>query len=230
MKIIAGIPAYNEEKFIGKVIKETKKYVDKVLVVDDGSTDKTSEIAKNNGALVIRHKKNIGYGGCLKTIFKWAKKNNIDILTTLDGDGQHEPNEIPKILLPIIKENSDLVIGSRFIENRANIPKYRKFGINIITLLTNILSKTKFSDTQSGFRAYNRKALNLISLTERRFGASIETLLQARLKKFKIKEIAISCSYHPGSNKLNPFIHGFSVAFVVAKLRFINLIKKFFSS
>ena len=137
MKIIIGIPAYNEEKNIASIILKLKKITDTIVVCDDGSTDLTPQIAKENGAIVVSHEQNRGYGSAIRTIFLKAKELDADMLVTFDADGQHRIEDIEKVVLPIKNNQADIVIGSRFLENSSKIPKYRKLGINIITKVTN---------------------------------------------------------------------------------------------
>jgi glycosyltransferase involved in cell wall biosynthesis len=234
-KLIAAIPCLNEEQFIGDVVTRARKYVDKVIVIDDGSTDNTSEVAKAAGAHVIRHKARQGAGAATRAAFEAAKKCDADVLITLDGDGQHNPDEIPRVLAPILHNKADLVIGSRFLQPNLNqsqpistnlnqVPKYRKFGIDVITWLYNFGSKVKVSDSQSCFRAHSRKLLEAINITENGFGFSIQVLIQARRKNFVITEVPISCIYHSEGSSLNPIIHGLGVAFAVLRLRIKNLL------
>jgi len=217
--ILAAIPAYNEEKYIGNVVSETKRFIHNVYVVDDASTDKTSEIAKRAGAKIVRHQQNLRYGGAVKSCFKIAKETGADVLVILDGDGQHDPKDIPLLLEPIIKGHADIVIGSRFLKKNKSIPLYRKFGINIITLLFNFGSSIKVTDSQSGFRAYNRRALDLDQLYENCMGLSVEVIIQARKKGLVIEEVPISVNYYEDSSTINPIVHGLSVALTVVKHR-----------
>ncbi len=219
MKIIAGIPAYNEEKFIGKVVKETKKYVDKVLVIDDGSTDKTSEIAKNNDAIVIRHKKNKGKGIAVNKIFDKSKEIKVDVLVLLDGDGQHQPKEIPSLIKLIINNKADIVIGSRFLNSKNFIPFYRKIGLYILTILTNFGSKIKVTDSQSGFRAFSKKAINNLYFKEKGLAVESEMQFLAKEKKLRILEVPINTTYEERA-KRNPLFHGFGVLVRVVLLIF----------
>lgn len=225
-KSIAVIPCFNEENFIGDMVTRARIYADKVIVIDDGSTDNTSEVAKAAGAEVIRHERRRGAGAATKSGFEAAKTNNADILVTLDGDGQHNPDEIPQVLAPILHNKADLVIGSRFLQpistNLNQVPKYRKFGIDVITWLYNLGSKKKVSDSQSCFRAHNRKLLESIDITEDGFGFSVEVLVKARNKGLVIAEVPISCIYHTQGSSLNPIIHGLGVAFEVIKYRLKN--------
>ena len=225
-RIIVGIPAYNEEQFVGAVVLGSRKYADQVIVVDDGSTDNTAHVAESSGARVIRFSVNRGYGKAIITCFQAAKVQNADVLVTLDGDGQHDPNDLPIVLGPILDGEADLIIGSRFLNRSNNIPGYRKFGINAITFLYNFGSSLKVSDSQSGFRAYNKRIMDVIYLNETGMGVSVEVIIQAREKGFRIKEIPIHCSYLPNSSTLNPLGHGLGVALTLVKLRFKNLLRR----
>jgi glycosyltransferase involved in cell wall biosynthesis len=216
--VIACIPAYNEERTIARVIIEAQKYVDKVIVCNDGSTDLTGEIAEKLGVEVIRHEKNIGYGGALSSLFKRAREINPDVMVILDADLQHNPNDIPRILFPILNGEADIVIGSRFLKEDIAIPKYRKAGIKIITKLTRFVSYKGISDAQSGFRAYNRKAIYSIMPTEHGMGASTEILLKAKENKLKIKDVPIKINYNVEEpSAQNPIIHGLDVVLSTVK-------------
>jgi glycosyltransferase involved in cell wall biosynthesis len=221
---MAAIPCYNEDRFIGSVVLRTKKYVDQVIVVDDGSHDSTAEAAMTVGALVVSHGVNNGYGESIKSCFGAGKAHGADIMVTLDGDEQHRPEEIPVLLAPILKGEADLVIGSRFLEGKRDMPRYRKLGIGVITWLCNVGSKVKVSDSQSGFRAYSRRVLDAVSLNEKGMAISVEVLIKTRGQGFVIQEVPISCSYHSKSSTLNPVSHGLGVALTVVKLRFRNLL------
>ncbi len=218
-KIIAAIPCFNTERFIGDVVSRAVRYVDRVIVIDDGSKDSTADKARAAGAIVISHGTNKGYGEAINSCFKAGRANDADILVTLDGDGQHNPGDIPGLLAPILDGKSDLVIGSRFIGDKVEIPPYRRFGIRIITFLFNLGSGTKVTDAQSGFRAYSRTALAAISATEPGMSVSVETIIKARAAGLRIKEVPISCQYHEQSSTKNPIIHGLAVAMSVVKLR-----------
>jgi glycosyltransferase involved in cell wall biosynthesis len=222
-RIIAGIPAYNEEQFIADVVRKAREFVDEVIVVDDGSTDKTARIAKTSGAVVISHKVRRGAGGATRSCFEAAKARGANVLVTLDGDAQHKPAEIAKLVAPILSGEVDLVIGSRFLGGQGNMPRYRQLGIKVITWLFNFGSRVKVSDAQSCFRAYGEKALHSLSATEEGFGFSVELLVQARHKGFALAEVPIRCLYHPASHSANPVIHGIGVVLTVVKLRFKGL-------
>ncbi len=218
-KAMAAIPCFNTETFIADVVSKAKKYVHQVIVIDDGSQDGTAEAARAAGSLMINHDTNRGYGEAIKSCFEAVKANATDVLVILDGDGQHSPDEIPKILAPILRGEADLIIGSRFLTNEVNMPRYRKFGINVITFLWNFGSKVKVSDAQSGFRAYSKRVFETFSLSEKGMGVSIETLEEARRKGAIIKEVPISCKYILSNLNLKAVRHGLSVALSVVRIR-----------
>ena len=221
LRIIAAIPCYNEAGFIEDVVTRVSDYVNRVIVIDDGSTDDTAKVAQAAGAEVIRHETNKGYGNSIQSCFHAARKSNADVLVTLDGDGQHNPLEIKHVLAPIINGEADIVIGSRFLDpdQRNQVRRYRKFGIDVITWLYNFGTRTKIIDAQSGFRAYHRKVLDSFPLTEKGMAISVEVIIKARRKGFVIKEVPISCIYHSQGSSINPVVHGLSVALAVLKIR-----------
>lgn len=218
-RIMAAIPAYNVEQFIANVVSEASKFADEVIVVNDGSTDNTAQIARAAGALVFNHNTNKGYGESIKSCFKAAKTDNPNILVILDGDGQHDPDDIPRLLAPIIHGKADVVIGSRLLDNKGNMPRYRRFGIKLITFIYNLGSKLKISDAQSGFRAYSNEALNLLNITESGMGASVEIISQLREAGFRIEDVPVSCIYHPGSHSIHPITHGLGVILFLLTIR-----------
>lgn len=219
MNVIAIIPAYNEGPYIGSVVLNTKEYVDRVVVVDDGSKDDTARIAELAGAIVIKHEQNKGYGASLKTCFDTAKKIGADIMVILDGDCQHQPSYIRNLIQPIMVEGFDVVIGSRFLNDaKNNIPLYRKFGMKILDFFTIYISKQKVSDSQSGFRAYSKRAIDTIKITNTNMAAGSEILISARQNNLKIKEIPISIRYDVGKPSQNPISHGISIIISLIKL------------
>lgn len=218
LKAIAVIPCLNEERFIGKVVAEAIKHVNKVIVIDDGSNDRTSAVAASAGAEVIKHVTRQGAGTATKTGFIEALRSGADIVVTLDGDGQHDASEIPIIVQPIREGKADFVIGSRFLYP-ANVPRYRKFGIDVITWLYNLGWKEKIVDAQSGFRAYSRKTIEAIDITYPGFEFSIQSLVRARKKRLKIVEAPVSCIYHDAGSTQNPITHGLSVLWGIVKIR-----------
>ena len=221
MKITIGIPAYNEEKNIASIITKLKNITDSIIVCDDGSSDMTSEISKNLGAIVISHKKNMGYGAAIRTIFQKSVELDSDILVTFDADGQHRIDDVNKILQPLENNEADIVIGSRFLDNESKVPNYRKIGIKVITQVTNASLKKKLTDSQSGFRAYNKQALTQISPSEMGMGISTEILIKASNKGLRIAEIPITILYHDDASTHNPVSHGTSV--LVSTIKFTSI-------
>jgi len=229
LKIIVGIPAFNEEKNIAVLITQLKKIADKIIVCNDGSTDLTSEIAEELGATVINHEKNLGYGAAIRSIFLKSKDLDVDILVTFDADGQHRIDDINKVINPIINGESDLVIGSRFLdESEKEVPKYRKVGIKVITKITNATIKKQLTDSQSGFRAYSKKVLNELNPSELGMGISTEILIKASARNFRISEVPIKIIYKGDTSTHNPISHGSSVLFSTIKYTSIEHPLKFY--
>jgi glycosyltransferase involved in cell wall biosynthesis len=202
------IPAFNEEKQIGSLVKECLKYSDHVVVCDDGSSDNTSLEAENAGAFVLRHSINKGKGAALKSLFNYAKNSTADVIVTIDGDGQFLPKEIPALIKPILEKKSDIVIGYRF-DDTNKIPKYRKFGNKVIDKLANTASELSFRDTQSGFRSYSKHAIDKIKFNSDGFTADTEILLSVSNTDLKISEINVTVIYDTGgrTSTKNPISH-----------------------
>ena len=206
---IAAMPAYNEERSIAKMVLGCKKYVDRVVVVDDGSSDATAEIAEALGAYVVRHEKNGGYGAALRSCFETARSLDADKMVIIDSDGQHDASEIPRLLHPL-NNGSDLVIGSRFCDgNGKDIPAYRKVGMKVLDMATNVAGGVSVTDSQSGFRAYGQRAIDRIYIKDSDMSAGSEVLLQAKDNDLCIKEVPIHCSYDvERASTQNPVSHG----------------------
>ena len=228
LKIAIGIPAYNEEKNIASIIIKLKKITDSIIVCDDGSSDMTSDISKNLGAIVITHKKNMGYGVAINSIFQKAKELNIDLLVTFDADGQHRVEDIEKVVEPIKNNTADLVIGSRFLDKKSNVPNYRKIGIKVITKITNASIKKKLTDSQSGFRAYNKQVLSQISPSDIGMGISTEILIKSSSKGLRIMEVPVTILYSGDTSTHNPVSHGTSVLLSTIKFTSIEHPLKFY--
>lgn len=220
MTVVACIPAYNEEKTIAKVLLLTKRRVDKVIVCDDGSTDMTAHIAEELGARVVRHERRMGYGAAIQTLFKEARRLNFDVVVTLDADGQHDPKEIQDLLGPIEMDEADIVIGSRFLEGSNNgMPLYRRVGVKFINRLSGNAGKGNVSDSQSGFRAYGRKAIESLGLRENGMGISAEILLRAKERGLRVIEVPVQVRYEGlETSTYNPLKHGLSVLFTIIRL------------
>jgi len=209
-KITAVLPAYNEEVSIGSIVLITLKHVDNVIVIDDGSTDNTVEIAELAGAKVISHSFNQGKGAALKTGFEAAKGS--DIVVTIDSDGQHSPQEIPKLVSPVINGEADIVNGSRYINgSKKDTPSYRRIGQTVLDKATNLNSGLDVTDSQSGFRAFARHTLPVFRFSCVDFGIESEMLMDAANAGLRIKEVEISVRYDVDGSTKNPVSHGMGV-------------------
>jgi len=208
-KILVAVPAYNEGKYIGTVVLKTRQYADEVIVLDDGSTDDTSEIAKLAGATVLRHEENKGKGAAIQSILAEVKRKDHDALVLIDADFQHEPEEIP-LLIESIWRGSDLVIGSRELQ-RSNIPFYRRIGQKVLLHSTHILSGKRLSDSECGFRALSPRAVAELKLSQGGFAIEAEMIAAAAEKGLKVTQVPISAIYTKDGSTLNPVRHGFGV-------------------
>ena len=170
---------------------------------------------------MIVHKKNLGYGAAIRSIFLKARELKIDVLVTFDADGQHRIEDIDSIIKPIEENKSDIVIGSRFLENNSKIPKYRKAGIKTITNITNAATGLDVSDSQSGFRSYNKNTLEKINPTDFGMGVSTEILIKAKKLNLKITEIPIVVLYEGDTSTHNPVSHGTSV--VLSTMKYVSI-------
>ncbi len=215
-KITAIIPAYNEQLSVGSIALQVKKYVDRVIVVDDGSTDRTADIVKLAGVELISHPKNMGKGVALETGFKAVE--NADIIVTVDADGQHKISDIPKLIKPIIDGEADIVNGSRYINGGENdTPIYRRVGQTVLDMATNFNSKINVTDSQSGFRAFSKETLPVFEFEQTGYGIESEMLIEASNANFRIKEVEIEVRYDVDGSKQNPVTHGVGVLLKVVQ-------------
>ena len=223
MLSVACIPAFNAANQISEVITKSQKYVDQVIVCDDGSSDATFDNAKSAGALVLKHKKNLGKGTALKTLFQKAKELEADIIVTIDGDGQFLPEEITKLIEPIKAKQFDLVIGNRFLD-KEEMPTYRKAGNKMLDKFTKLAVNLPYEDTQSGFRAYSKNAIEKISFSTNGFGVDSEILIDAVNKGLKITEQYVTVLYNTGdkTSTKNPISHSMGVIASIIELIAIN--------
>lgn len=222
MKITIGIPAFNEEKNIASIITKLRKISDSIIVCNDGSSDMTEEIAKEMGVIVISHEKNLGYGAAIRSLFEKAREMELDSLITFDADNQHRVEDINSVFELINEGSADIVIGSRFLNERTeNVPTYRKAGIRLITKVTNLSIKEKLTDSQSGFRGYNKKALKAILVSDEGMGVSTEILIKGSNLGLKIVEVPIKVNYEGETSTHHPVSHGTSV--IVSTLKFTSI-------
>jgi glycosyltransferase involved in cell wall biosynthesis len=220
--LVACIAAYNEEKTIASVLVKAMKHVDKVIVCDDGSTDMTGEIASRLGAEVIRHEKNRGKGAALKTMFTYVKQLNPDVVITLDADGQHDPDEIPRLLKPIIGGEAEMVIGSRYVEgSKTDMPLYRRIGLKLIDFTGKRSYGGAVKDAQSGFRAFTSRILDsMLECEAKGYGVETEQLVLAVKGGFKVMEVPITVKYKglEKTSKKNPVAHGAEIIGLVLRI------------
>lgn len=215
---LAVIPAYNEEHSIGEVIEQSEEHVDCVLVIDDGSEDDTALEARDAGADVVQHERNKGYGAALRTAFEEADRRGADHLVVLDGDGQHDPADISRLVNRQRATGAEVVIGSRFTGDReSDIPLYRRFGLWVVNFMTNLSMGTLtpasgIRDTQSGFRAYDRRAIRSLAVDDTigdHMHASTNILYHARRHDYDVEEVGTRVEYDvEDSSSHSPLSHG----------------------
>ena len=220
--IVACIPAYNEERTIGGIILKTMRYVDRVVVCDDGSNDLTGDIAERLGAVLVRHERNRGKGAALRTAFNCAKNFEPDVVVMLDADGQHDPGNIPRLVDPILNGEGDIVIGSRYVEgSKMDGPLYRKLGLKFINSLSGRSGVLNVADAQSGFRAFSLSALDVVLDTEvTGYGADTEQLTLAFKKGLRIVEVPVNIQYGGlrKTSKKHPLFHGGELISTILRL------------
>jgi glycosyltransferase involved in cell wall biosynthesis len=214
--VMVAIPCYNEEVAVGSIVLRALRYADTVVVIDDGSTDNTADVAKLAGAEVIAHQRNLGKGAAMKTAFSYASSGNYDILVLMDGDGQHNPEEIPKLVAPILAGEAEVVNGSRYLNgNGKNTPRYRRLGQLVLDKVTNVNSGLHLTDTQSGFRAFAAHTAPLFRFQTDTLSIESEMLIDASQKRLRIKEVEIGVRYDVGQSKSHPVRHGLRVLMLV---------------
>lgn len=215
MKLIAIIPAYNEEKTISQVIRDAQKVVDKVIVIDDGSDDRTREIAESAGAEVYKHMLNLGLGAALITGFTIAVGHEADIIVTMDADGQHRAEDIPRLIKPIIQNKADIVIGSRLVDKKnSSMPLVRRFYNYLANLITYLICQQRTTDSQSGLRAFSHQACQNMELSSQRMEISSEIFKEIKDKNLRLSEVPIQAVYTQYSlSKGQSFLTGIKTFF-----------------
>lgn len=221
MAPLAGIPAYNEAGTIAETVRETAEYAETVLVVDDGSDDETATRAREAGAVVVEHRRNKGYGAALQSIFQAAHRRGVDALVVLDGDGQHDPSDIPRMCDTQRASGAEIVIASRFKgDNETRLPLYRRFGLSVVNGLTNlsmgvVRSASRITDTQSGFRLYARTAIASLATDDgigNRMGASLDILYHAHRHDYALAEVGTTIDYDvENASHHSPLAHGYQL-------------------
>lgn len=215
-KIAIIIPAFNEERFIGSLVLQARNY-GTVVVVDDGSSDKTAEIARAAGATVLRHEANRGKGAALNTGFKYVNTLVVDVVVTLDGDGQHRCKDICSVVAPILAGEADIVVGSRFLKEKSRIPPWRIVGQHALTWATNFSSGAHLSDSQSGFRAFSSSILMMLNFDTQDFSVESEMQFLAQERNLKLIEVPIKVLYEEPA-KRNPVYQGLQVINGIVRL------------
>ena len=220
-KVAVLLPAYNEEVSIASMVLLSLQYADEVIVIDDGSSDRTSEVSRLAGATVLSHTTNKGKGAALKTGFKYAQ--DYDIIVTIDADGQHNPSEIPDVIKPIMEDRADIVNGSRYIAGKdTTTPTYRRVGQTVLDNATYLASGVKLTDTQSGFRAFSSKYIEYFNFDPNGFGIESDMLIEASVNKLRIVEVEITVRYDVNTTTDNPIVQGFSVLMRILELMRFN--------
>jgi glycosyltransferase involved in cell wall biosynthesis len=210
--ILVGIPAYNEEASIAKVIVLARQFADKIVVCDDGSKDLTGKIAESLGVEVIVHESNIGYGAALRELFDRARETGAEVLVTLDADGQHDPAFIPQ-LVSAIHAGADIAIGSRLVGTASFTGSARrKLGVRMISKATDVSTDQGIRDAQSGFRAYGKRAIAELRPAEMGMGASVEILVKSAQIGLRVTEVPVDVNYGTARGpRMNPLMHGADV-------------------
>jgi len=204
-RVIVALPAYNEDQYIADIVHKVKKHTDTVVVVDDGSTDGTAWRATDAGAYLIQHTVNKGYGSAIQSILTEVGATNFDVLVIIDADEQHSPDDIPALVVAVLN-GYDLAIGSR---KGSDVPAYRRLGGTILSIFTYFLSNRYVKDSQCGFRAYSKQAVDMIRLQETGMAVSSEIIYEATKHELRIVEVPISVRYTDDSSTHNPIKQGF---------------------
>lgn len=214
--MLVGIPAFNEEHSIAKVVIQAAESAEEVLVVDDGSKDDTGIIAEHLGAVILRHEKNLGKGAAVRDCFEYARRSGADVLVTMDADGQHNAPQIRTLVDALVNKQADVVIGTRFAKP-IDMPRYRWLGGRALDRVTGVKVGGALADSQSGFRAYSRKAIEVLMPSELGMSVDSELIKKAEAAGLRISLVPVSISYTDHGSKKNPLFHWMEVFFGIVK-------------
>jgi len=204
MKVCLLLPAYNEAQTIGCIISEARTYIESIIVIDDGSSDNTAQIAREQDVVVLQHEVNRGKGMALRTGFEYALEQGYEIIITMDSDGQHEPADIPRFLARLQENNADILIGARVLERR-RMPLHRRLNNKLISKVGSWFCGQKIVDFQSGFRLIKSKVLQSITLETVRYETESEFLIKAGRMGFRIDTLPIRAIYGNEISNVKPF-------------------------
>ena len=211
VRVLVAIPCFNEGPTIGSVVLKAREHADEVVVVDDGSTDDTAEVASLAGARVICHARNLGKGMAIRTAWLHAREEDVDALVLLDGDHQHDPQDIPRLVGPVRRGSADVVLGVRWGKT-SGMPRYRRVGKRVLDYATAAGTRNgMLTDSQSGYRVFSRQALNTLEPTDNGLSIESQMLLEAQERNLRIEEVNIDSRYDLGGSTLSPGRHGASV-------------------
>ena len=194
-RVVAIIPAHNEERFIGSVVLMTRRFADAVIVVDDGSSDATAEVAAAAGAQVLRHQQNQGKAQALNTAFQAARETTAEVVVTLDADGQHRPEDLTAVVTPVLRGEADVVIGSRYLAHTCQVPRHRVWGHYFFNWLTQAASGVRATDSQSGYRAFSPRAVSCADFHSQGFSVEAEMQFIAGQQALRVVEVPVSMRY-----------------------------------
>jgi len=203
MHVCLLLPAYNEAKTIGQIVREASEFVNDILVIDDGSVDKTAQIAEEASGKVIKHSTNLGKGMALRTGFDYVSQKGYDLIATMDSDGQHQPSDLPRFIDYFKNNKPDIIIGAR-IHDRIKMPRHRRFNNWLVSSVGSALCGQEVKDFQSGFRLIRTEVLRSVELHTERYETESELLIKAGRIGFKIQSIPINTIYNAEVSNIKP--------------------------